>query len=274
MLAYLIQIFFYRFVQIILFKLMYSSAFQVYVIAIDRQRTFFQLLQFLMVFIVQLSMFTLLLKKVYFKKYLRWLIGLRQTINPFVGILVVMIPIALYAYYYNRYPGEFLEYADEALALFIVFFFLGALTEELIFRGYFYRLMIIKNRKHALYLVVFQAFLFTIMHFNNPSHTYTRIGILFIAGLFLGIIALRGFIYAVLFHFLWNFLQAYMLGINVSGYRFTGSLTSYPGAPAWENNIYSGAFLALAGLVIVALHYWSRRTPGRKLTRNLTRNLI
>jgi membrane protease YdiL (CAAX protease family) len=260
MVAYLIQIFLYRFIQLILFKLMYKEAGKITVILIDNERTWFQLAQLASVFIVQLSIFVLLLKKVYFKKYFKWLIGFRQTLNPFLGIFIVSIPVIFYFYYKYYFFGGFKEGDEKMLFLFVVFFFVGALTEELIFRGYFYKLLIKKNIKYAIPLVFFQAFLFTIMHFNNPGHTYTRIAILFIAGILLGVVALRGFIYALSFHFLWNFLQAYYLGIDVSGYRFTGSIMyTYQDAPAWENSIYTGLFLAATAVIVLVLFIRNRK---------------
>jgi len=211
------------------------------------------------VFLVQLSVFILLVKKVYFKKYKNWLLGIKQTLNPIIGILIILIPIGIYVVYFNIFTGEFNEYSSETLLLFAAFFFIGALTEELIFRGYFYKMLIMKNRKYAIYIILFQAFIFTAVHFNNPGHTYLRIAIIFIAGVLLGIIALQGFIYAVIFHFFWNFFQAYLLGINVSGYIFTGSIFTYPTAPAWENNIYTGIFLGLVTMMIFILYLRNRK---------------
>lgn len=253
------QIFIYRFVQLLLFKYMYTGGFKIYSIMIDNQRTLFQLAQLIAVFLVQLSMFSLLLKKVYFKKYLAWLKNWRQKLSPALGVLIVLIPISLYVIYFNMFTGQFNEFAEQTLFLYAAFFFMGALSEELLFRGYFYRILVNRNKKYAIYLIMFQALIFTLVHFNNPGHSITRIAILFIAGLLLGIIALKGFMYAVLFHFFWNFFQAYLLGLNVSGYQFIGSLCSYPAAAAWENNIYTGMLLAVITAIILAMYYHRRK---------------
>ncbi|MDH4262808.1 MAG: CPBP family intramembrane metalloprotease [Spirochaetia bacterium] len=260
MIAYLIQIILYRFIQLLLFKFMISERFELNVITIDNKRTFFQLIQLAAVFIIQLSIFVLLLKKkVYLKKYFKWIFSYRQTLNPFLGILVVSIPLILYAIYVNLFSGIYNEYFDKIFLYFVLFFFAIALSEELIFRGYFYKLMIKKNKKITIYMILLQALLFTMMHFNNPGHTYTRIGVVFLAGVLLGVVALRGFIYAVIFHFLWNFIQAYLLGTNVSGYRFSGSIFTYPNAPAWENNLYAGLFLCITILLFLILFFKNKK---------------
>ena len=259
MVPYLMQIFLFRFVQLIMFKYMYNLKDAVFEVVIDRQRTLFQVIQFAAVFAVQISMFIMLLKKVYLKKYVTWMFSLRQSLNPFMGISVILIPLGIYVMYFNNFTGEYFEYNDETLVLYILFFFIGALAEELVFRGYFYKMLIKKNRKMATYLVLFQAVIFTLAHINNPGNSYVRIGILFLAGILLGLIALRGFLYAVMFHFLWNFLQAYLLGVNVSGYRFVGAVFNYPNAPAWESNIVCGLLLGVVVTVFLAIYYRDRK---------------
>jgi len=259
MAAYIIQVFLFRFIQLLVFSAIYKQGFEIYVILIDTERTLLQLFLFGAMFIIQLSIFVVMFKKIYFKRYLRWLSRIRPKISAFWGIYTIAIPVIIFFIYYYVYWGTYNEYLDKTLFLFVLFFFFGALTEEFVFRGYFYKVMIKKNKKNAVYLILFQAFLFTIMHINNPGNTYARIGIVFFAGILLGIIALRGFIYVLIFHFLWNFLQAYMMGLSVSGYRFPGSLYTYSGATAWENNYYTGLFVVICSLFALFMFIRNRK---------------
>ena len=249
MVGYLFQLIIYRFVQIILFKYLFDTGNKLFVIVVDDKRTMLQLIQIGVAIIVQISVFIVLMRKIYFKMYLKWIVNLRQKLNPIYGLSILIIPIGLYFYYMSTHSGQYNGIKFNGFLLNLVFFLAGALSEEFIFRGYFYKLMIKKNRKFALYLILLQAFLFTFTHVNNPGGNLVRVMDIFFAGVILGVIAIQGFIYAVAFHFLWNFFQAYGLGINVSGYAFSESMNTLFDAMPWESSILAGIILGIGALI-------------------------
>jgi len=250
------QVVLYRLLQSLMFFFLLNPGYKIYTIEIDGKRTLLQTLEIAGAVLTQISVLILLVKRTYFKKYIQWVLTFKPPLNPLFGLLVILIPVSLYLNYFYIYQGEYYGFNPQGFTFSVLFFFIGAFTEEFVFRGYFFKMVVSKHKKYALHLIVAQALIFTFIHFNNPGNSYIRIGVIFLAGCLLGLIALKGFAYAVVFHFLWNFLQAYMLGLNVSGFVFLNSFNVLQKAPAWENNIFS--VIPLLVTIVILLVFYRR----------------
>jgi membrane protease YdiL (CAAX protease family) len=199
------------------------------------------------------------MKKRYLVRYIRWFTKIKQRLNPAIALPIVAIPVLIYVYYYYSYTGQYNGFNFHTFLISANFFLIGALGEEFMFRGFFYRYMINKNRKYTFLLILLQALIFSYFHVNNPGINIIRFLNIFLAGFLLGFIAIKGFLYAVVFHFLWNFMQAYLLGLSVSGYNFTGSLNSIFDAYAWENNILTIIVLGIPVLGLTAAYFKNKK---------------
>lgn len=259
MIAYVLQVLIFHLSQFFLFRYLYEAKFSVNSIMVDEQRTLVQAVQLLGAVLIQLSLFGVMFNKTYLKKFIKWMSKPRQTLHPLLGLLALTIPFILYLIYFYVYPGEYNGFTFNSFFLIVVFFFLGALAEEMIFRGYFFRLLINRNKKRALIYIIGQAALFAFFHYYTPGYTPIRLFVIFIAGILLGLIAIKGFMYAVVFHFLWNFLQAYFLGLEVAGYTFSNSFNTIQHAVSWESNIYSAVLLVAVIAVYLAYYFKDRR---------------
>ena len=154
------------------------------------------------------------------------------------------------------YPMQGQIFYLNTLLMFITFFALGSVAEEMIFRGFYFKNALKENKKWFLPIIIFQALLFTMVHINNPEFNWSRVINIFMVSIILGFVAIKGFIYVVVFHFLWNFIQAYVLGVGVSGYLFNGSWNVIQDVPAWESSIV--ASVVLLPVVVYFIYDYSR----------------
>jgi len=147
------------------------------------------------------------------------------------------------------------SFSLRAFIITILFFFFSAFWEEFIFRGFFFRLLSSKRKKRnrerfIYYLIIFQAVLFSLAHIKNPAVNVLKLLNIFLAGIFLGILALQNFKEAVLFHFSWNFLQAFVFGFPVSGYKLENHLLNTNSFLEWEDYYSTGVIFILASLFL------------------------
>ena len=144
----------------------------------------------------------------------------------------------------------------------LVFMFLVAFGEELIFRGYIlHNLLQSFNRWFALGI---SSLAFTLAHASNPGVDIIAIINVFVAGLLLGInyIYTRNLSFAILFHFSWNFFQGPILGYDVSGINLnslfemeTNGNSLLTGGPfGFEGSIFSG-ILCIIALILLHVVY-------------------
>jgi len=130
-----------------------------------------------------------------------------------------------------------------------MFFFFAAFFEEFLFRGPLYYFFLEKNNSIKYIPQIIQGFLFSLLHIHNPAFNIILAINLFLAAIILVNINRRYFLLGTLFHFLWNFIQSYFFGLNVSGYSFKDSFFKPASAIlSWEYQSFT--------IIIFALTIW------------------
>jgi membrane protease YdiL (CAAX protease family) len=125
------------------------------------------------------------------------------------------------------------------LVPYVIAFALVSLNEELSFRGYILRNLILKLKPWL--AVVLTSALFAALHAFNPNMTLLGYFNLHLAGALFALSVLRwgSLWYAIAFHFAWNLYQSVVLTLPVSGVRISGLLGVPTTGPAW---LTGGAF--------------------------------
>jgi len=107
------------------------------------------------------------------------------------------------------------------------FFLLVAVCEEVVFRGVLFRL--IDDRWNTLVALLVSAAIFGAAHFTNPGATWwSSLAIAIEAGLLLGAAyKFSGNLwFPIGIHWLWNYVQGYVLGFPVSGIQVDAKILS------------------------------------------------
>jgi membrane protease YdiL (CAAX protease family) len=141
-----------------------------------------------------------------------------------------------------------------ALAFSIVFFLAAAATEELVFRGFAFQA--ITYDVGAAAALCGTSFFFGLLHLFNPHPTWFSTINTMLAGFWLGTAYLltRSLWLATALHYSWNFMQAFVFGLPVSGITTLsgiGWLRGTPGPPRWLSGLEYGPEGGLA--VTIAL---------------------
>ncbi len=134
--------------------------------------------------------------------------------------------------------------------LYIVFFIIAAINEEIMFRGYVLDKLLEKGNK---FVALFSSsVLFAIFHAINPNITWIAFINLILAGMFLGSFYLykRNLYLPTLLHFAWNYFQGPVYGFGVSGLKFNGIL-QYDFVE--EGNILTGGSFGLEGSILTTI---------------------
>jgi hypothetical protein len=153
-------------------------------------------------------------------------------------------------------PGQFAGWGVGLL----VFLFVAATDEELIFRGYpFQRLADALGPAAAVALF---SGAFGLVHLRNPDHTWLSTLNTMLVGvpLALAYLRTRALWLPIGIHFAWNFFQGYGLGLPVSGIRMPFSL--YRAEVAGNQLLTGGAYgpeggLLATGVIVAATVYLS-----------------
>lgn len=105
------------------------------------------------------------------------------------------------------------------------FFILVALTEEMMVRGYLLGRML-RTRINKFLALFISSLIFACMHLLNPHVTWLSMLNLVLAGMLLGVSYLytRNLWFPISLHLFWNWIQGSVLGYEVSGNQFGGSL--------------------------------------------------
>lgn len=108
------------------------------------------------------------------------------------------------------------QFNPKMMAMSILLFGSIAFTEEILFRGYILKNLLLSFNKYTALIV--SSFLFVLMHAINPNLTWLSMLTLFLSGLALGVsyIYTKNLWFPITLHFNWNFIQTH-LGFNVSG---------------------------------------------------------
>jgi len=157
-----------------------------------------------------------------------------------------------------------LNFAD--LTLIIILFAIVALVEEVLFRGYVLRNLLISFNKYI--ALIISSGLFALMHSFNPNISQFSLIGLFLAGALLGAtyIFTKNLWFPIALHFSWNLFQS-LLGFNVSG-QDSYSIVEHKIDEA--NLINGGAFgfegsylSIIAQLVLISgiIYHYNRKKP-------------
>jgi membrane protease YdiL (CAAX protease family) len=127
----------------------------------------------------------------------------------------------------------------------ILLFIIVAVMEEVLFRGYILKNLMISFNKYIALIV--SSILFSLMHGFNPNIDLFTLANLFLAGIFLGIsyIHTKNLWFPIALHLSWNLFQT-ILGFNVSGQK-TYSLIEFS---ITENNIINGGKFGFEGSIL------------------------
>lgn len=127
----------------------------------------------------------------------------------------------------------------------IFLFMIVAVMEELLFRGYILKNLMISFNKYVALIV--SSILFALMHGFNPNIDLFGMTNIFFAGILLGIsyIHTKNLWFPIALHLSWNLFQT-ILGFNVSGQK-TYSLIEFG---ITENNLLNGGKFGFEGSIL------------------------
>jgi len=124
-------------------------------------------------------------------------------------------------------------------------FIIVAVMEEILFRGYILKNLMISFNKYVALLI--SSIIFALMHGLNPNMDLLSLTSIFLAGILLGIsyIHTKNLWFPIGLHLSWNLFQT-ILGFNVSGQK-SYSLIEFSIA---ENNIINGGDFGFEGSIL------------------------
>ncbi len=180
-----------------------------------------------------------------------------------VGAILFSIVIAVLALT-HCYTAIFQSWNGLLPAL--AFFLIGALVEELLFRGVLFRL--IEKMTGTWIALVLSALLFGAIHIANPHATvFSSLAIALEAGVLLALayVLTRSLWFAIGIHWGWNLFEGPIFGTQVSGGQFTATvLHAKMHGPSW---LTGGSFGPEAGVVALAVCLGAAIIVGRLATR-------
>lgn len=137
--------------------------------------------------------------------------------------------------------------------LLVIFFFLVAFFEELIFRGYV--LSVISGYFSVRSGVLLSSLLFSLVHLSNPDTTTIGLVNIFLVGIINGVLFIKtGNLWAPMgAHWTWNFFQGIVYGFDVSGFKFPKILRTEISGP----EVLTGGEFGLEGSILVSLLFLS-----------------
>lgn len=132
------------------------------------------------------------------------------------------------------------------------FYLLVAFTEEIMMRGYVLGRLLCTRMNKFLAMFISSA-LFALLHIFNPDVSFLPMLNLVLAGMLLGVTYLytRNLWFPIALHLFWNWIQGSVLGYQVSGIDFSGSLLTLR-LPE-ENWINGGGFGFEGSLICTVL---------------------
>jgi len=191
-----------------------------------------------------------------------------------IGTLLGLVIMGLA--YVSLWAAEeiiFTEFNFDVLELIytILLFILVAILEEVLFRGYILKNLMLSFNKYI--ALIFSSIVFAIAHGANPNISLFSLTGLFLAGIALGVsyIYTKNLWYPIAFHFSWNLFQS-LFGFNVSGQ----DIYSIIEFTAPENNMMNGGqfgfegsiFSLITELTLVALIIYYYQVKKRQTIRN------
>jgi len=139
-----------------------------------------------------------------------------------------------------------------ALSKALLLFFVAALMEELMLRGYIFQAFIEGSRVWIAVIVL--SSIFSVLHFDNPDATIPSGLNIFLAGVLLSVCYLktRSLWLPTGLHLGWNWMQASFWGMGVSGFHVKWSVFSAEAQGAnWISGGAFGAEASIFGTVVI-----------------------
>lgn len=159
-------------------------------------------------------------------------------------------------------------FSPVSLLLTLLFFFLVAVAEEVISRGFVLGRLLDEGINKYVALLV-SATLFSLMHLFNPDFAFIPFMNIILAGCFLGVSYLytRNLCFSIALHWFWNWIQGPVLGYKVSGNEFIEDTLLMLRLP--EENLLNGGGFGFEGSIlcscllilgtVVIIRYYSKR---------------
>ena len=148
---------------------------------------------------------------------------------------------------------------------YLIFFFIVAFGEEIMFRGYILTNLCESMNKYV--ALGISSLIFAIGHLFNPNVSFLSFIDIFIAGILLGIYYLhrRNLWFPIGLHLTWNFFQGPVFGFEVSGMKIDGIISHEVhgnelltgGEFGFEGSLLS-MLLMIVVIVIIHLQYHRR----------------
>lgn len=161
----------------------------------------------------------------------------------------------------NQIQFEKFTFKSAELIYSILFFFIVALVEETLIRGYVLGNLMRSFNKYV--ALVISSLIFTFMHGLNPNIEYIGLLNIFLAGLLLGISYMhtKNLWFPIALNFSWNLFQS-LFGFNISGmesysiieFEIVNHTIFNGGAFGFEGSILSIILLVFA-IIITQKHY-------------------
>jgi membrane protease YdiL (CAAX protease family) len=138
----------------------------------------------------------------------------------------------------------------------LLFFLLAGAKEELLFRGFAFQALA-RDYGPAVALVL-TSVPFGLLHLFNPNATVISTINTILAGIWLGLayLATRSLWLATALHYAWNFVQAIVFGLPVSGIVTLTPLAllqATPGPPRWVSGLEYGPEGGVAATLMIVL---------------------
>jgi len=250
MIQYLVFILLVLFAYFGLFEKFYNQTDFKGEIPIDPYRILFQFSMIAYLLVIQMLFLTGKKQYRYLKKWIRWMYKkIRLFPGTIYGVAGIATLFILFSGSFFIGDHDYVGVDPKGLLFNFLFFMTGAYFEEFIFRGFLYRKLLNKYAKRPWIPLLVQGLIFGYLHITNPHMHFLRFINIFLAGIFLGAIVRKSFLYAVLFHFIWNFVQGYVLGLQVSGFTFDQSVFI-----SYDNTTWEDSYTALALLLPLATY--------------------
>lgn len=143
------------------------------------------------------------------------------------GFLFMML-CALLLYANDNVKFEMAGVAWDSVCLYLIYFLLISVFEELLFRSY--PLFALSERYPLWFAILVNGLLFALAHFANPGLTVLGIINITLAGILFALYTVQkqNISWAIGMHFAWNFTQAMVLGYHVSGNEMPGFVKALP----------------------------------------------
>jgi membrane protease YdiL (CAAX protease family) len=160
--------------------------------------------------------------------------------------LIIILPSFIVMLVFDRQVSFTLREGFVFNSPILFFLLVVAFTEEVVFRFVLFK-VILNTTRNIYFTILLTSVLFTFAHILNGL-PFVGILSIFLCGALLGLILVktRSLVYAIIFHFFWNFFQGPILGFRVSGLTFPSLFD----INIENGNLLNGGSFGLEGSVI------------------------